>query len=69
MFAFKIIITVMQFQSGYCFINGTCIQSGTLKSNDSCWRCLALSNAFDWTWGMYGPYMYNVSLLKHIQIV
>eukprot|EP00105_Crassostrea_gigas_P015202 XP_011432123.1 PREDICTED: von Willebrand factor D and EGF domain-containing protein [Crassostrea gigas] len=37
-------------QSGYCFINGTCIQSGTFKSNDSCWQCLALSNAFDWTW-------------------
>lgn len=46
---------LMHFQSGYCYINGTCIHSWTFKSNNSCWQCLASSNAIDWTWGMYDP--------------
>ncbi|XP_065927240.1 von Willebrand factor D and EGF domain-containing protein isoform X2 [Magallana gigas] len=37
-------------QNGFCYINGTCIERGTSKSNESCWQCLPLFNTFDWTW-------------------
>lgn len=37
-------------QNGFCYINGTCIETGTFKSNESCWQCLPLFNTFDWTW-------------------
>lgn len=60
---------LLYFQSGYCYINGTCIQSGTFKSNDSCLQCLASSNVFDWTFGMYDPLMYIVSHLQLFQFV
>lgn len=59
---------LLYFQSGYCYINGTCIQSGTFKSNDSCLQCLASSNVFDWTFGMYDPLMYIVSQFTTIPI-
>ncbi|XP_078340873.1 von Willebrand factor D and EGF domain-containing protein-like [Crassostrea virginica] len=36
-------------QSGYCFIEGQCIQDGALKSNDTCLQCKPTSNAFNWT--------------------
>nr|XP_022290347.1 uncharacterized protein LOC111101985 [Crassostrea virginica] len=37
-------------QSGYCFIKGTCIQSGMTHVNQSCWRCSPQMDAYDWTW-------------------
>nr|XP_022293342.1 von Willebrand factor D and EGF domain-containing protein-like [Crassostrea virginica] len=37
-------------QSGYCFISGSCIQSATVKINDSCWQCKSETNVYEWTW-------------------
>nr|XP_022287219.1 von Willebrand factor D and EGF domain-containing protein-like [Crassostrea virginica] len=37
-------------QNGYCFINGSCVPSGTVKTNESCWQCRPGIDIYDWTW-------------------
>nr|XP_022309439.1 uncharacterized protein LOC111115119 [Crassostrea virginica] len=35
-------------QMGYCFINGTCIQDGTFKSDDTCLQCQPQIDLYEW---------------------
>nr|XP_022317659.1 von Willebrand factor D and EGF domain-containing protein-like [Crassostrea virginica] len=37
-------------QNGYCFINGSCVPSGAVKTNESCWQCSPGIEIYDWTW-------------------
>nr|XP_022289580.1 von Willebrand factor D and EGF domain-containing protein-like isoform X2 [Crassostrea virginica] len=36
-------------QTGYCFINGTCIHDGTSKQNSDCWKCRPEIDLYGWT--------------------
>ncbi|XP_048779375.2 von Willebrand factor D and EGF domain-containing protein-like isoform X2 [Ostrea edulis] len=36
-------------QDGYCYINGSCVQRGGLKNNDSCFQCDPDKDIYDWT--------------------
>nr|XP_022339990.1 von Willebrand factor D and EGF domain-containing protein-like isoform X1 [Crassostrea virginica]XP_022339999.1 von Willebrand factor D and EGF domain-containing protein-like isoform X1 [Crassostrea virginica] len=36
-------------QSGFCYIDGQCIQDGASKNNDTCLQCKPTSDAFNWT--------------------